>query len=165
MSEGKVVEGRSLDGKTVLGHAYLGPVQNPSTIEVSSTIEDGSEWRLIGNANLISISNDVEFETVCDSMSAIKYPVTQSFTLTAELSPEGYKIITGQPMPKRKVERTVRTTAFDSTVSEIEAARVAAGVPEDAKVFLTRSFRDELVGPNLDNPEPIEVEFRWKEEV
>lgn len=62
------------------------------------------------------------------------------------------------------VERTVRVAASDRTTKAIEAARVLAGVPEDAKFrFDYRYDGGEL--RKLDEAQPVDVQFVWMEKV
>ena len=65
------------------------------------------------------------------------------------------------------VSRSARILADDRTAAAYEAARVRCGAPEKAKMRLDHSFssKPELTVENLDEPNPIMVEFYWKEEV
>lgn len=61
------------------------------------------------------------------------------------------------------VERTARVQADDRTTKAVNAARVLAGVPEDAKFRFDYRYDKDLRG--LDEPQPVDVQFVWIEKV
>lgn len=61
------------------------------------------------------------------------------------------------------VERTARVEASDRTTKAVNAARVLAGVPEDAKFRFDYRYDGDLRG--LDEPQPVDVQFVWTEKV
>lgn len=67
-------------------------------------------------------------------------------------------------VPTVQVLRTATVQAADRTVEALEKAREAVGAPKNARVRMGNIMKNEgLV--IVDEPTPIEVEFRWTENV
>jgi hypothetical protein len=65
------------------------------------------------------------------------------------------------------VKRRCSIMALDRTAAAIERARKTVGAPEKAKFRFGDyySMNGELVVENVEEPNPIQVEFYWNEEV
>lgn len=126
---------------------------------------DGKTVVFEGTAREAEISHEVGYESVDSYYGSSIFRESDTTTVTATF--DTYNVTV-----KEKVVATVVHTASiladDRTVEAYERARRLAGAPKSAKMRVG-DFQNygggELVLENLDEPNPIQVEFRWREEV
>ena len=129
---------------------------------------DGKTCVFEGTARFATLETEHNYDNVhsdqlLDSARIFKNSTTT--TLTTELV-DGWNVTVKEPVEK-EVFHTATVEADDRTVEAIERARVLAGAPSNAKIRVGNAMNyygsGELVVENLDEPNPIQVEFRWRE--
>lgn len=126
---------------------------------------DGKTVVFEGTARNAEIAHEANFEDVNSFYGSSVFKTSDTTTVTAEF--DDYTVVVKEPIVATVVH-TASILAEDRTVEAYERARRLAGAPKRAKMRVG-DFQNygggELVLENLDEPNPIQVEFRWKEEV
>lgn len=142
-------------------------ITQEAEIEIRTKLGD-KKVVFTATAPSVEINSEVSYdgsETFYDLDSAKLFRDSTFTTLSAQLN-DGWKYVVREKVPVI-VHRTASVLAADRTVEAFEQARKRAGAPKSAKISVGDYMRmsNELVVENLDEPRPVNVEFRWKEEV